>query len=71
MSPIERQQNFHRELKQLLLKYDAEISIDDNNIGYESYPQIVVEFKWDSQFIKDFDTGIIPDLILGRFEDGK
>jgi len=71
MSPIEKQQNFHKELKELLLKYDAEITIDDNYIGYTSNPKIVVEFNWDFQFIEKFDTGIIPDLILGRFEAGK
>lgn len=71
MSPLEKQQAFHKELKELLLKYKAEITIED----FSSYPyynpeeKIVINFDHDESFWEKYQTGIIPQLILGRYED--
>ena len=71
MNPKEKQQEFYKELKQLLLKYDAEIMIEDFGRNYVSDNKIVVDFRYDENLFKGHNTGIVPQLILGSFEDGK
>jgi len=71
MDAIERQKEFHIELKQLLNKYKAEILIEDFGYDYVSDNKIVVDFEWDESLIEKYETGLTPQLILGRFEDGK
>jgi hypothetical protein len=71
MTPLEKQQSFHKELKELLLKYKAEITLDYNYVGYSSEEKIVVDFEYDESFFDEHGTGVIPQLVLGRFEDGK
>ena len=71
MNPKEKQQEFYKELKQLLLKYEAEIMINDFGINYVSDNKIVVDFGYDESLFKEYNTGIVPQLILGTFEDGK
>jgi hypothetical protein len=68
LSTIDKQQKFLIELKELLKKYNAELSVNDNN-HYED--QLVVEFNYDNFFFEKEGTGIIPDLVLGRWEDGR
>jgi hypothetical protein len=70
MSPQEKQQEFHEELKALLLKYKAEISIENFGHGYIEENKIVVDFKYDESLFEKYNTGIIPQLILGSYEDG-
>jgi hypothetical protein len=69
-STIEKQQSFYAELKALLLKYEAELSIVDFSSGYIPEEKIVVNFKYDESFFAKENTGIIPELVLGRLEDG-
>lgn len=38
---------------------------------YLSEPKIVVDFKYDESLFQNNGTGIIPQLVLGSFEDGK
>ena len=71
MNPIEKQQNFYKELKQLLLKYDAEITIEDFGREYLPKEEIVIDFGYDESLFDDNFTGSIPQLRLGRFEDGR
>jgi len=69
MGPLEKQQAFHKELKELLLKYKAEIAIEDvSPRAYNTDEQIVVDFDYDESLYEKYNTGIIPQLILGRYE---
>ena len=71
MTPLGKQQKFHKELKKLLSKYDAEICIEYFGSGYISNPKIVVDFDYDQSFFEDHGTGAIPQLILGVYERGE
>jgi hypothetical protein len=73
MTPLERQKEFHKELKDLLRKYKAEIMIEDFGLSYGyhgSDNKIVVDFEYDESFFEEHNTGIIPQLILGTYENG-
>ena len=70
MTPQEKQQLFHKEFKELLIKYGAELLIEDFGVGYCHDSKIVVDFKWDESMFENNETGITPQLILGRYEDG-
>lgn len=65
-----RRDNFHKELKELLLKYDAEIMLESEPsvrpYGLDEY-KIVVEFNYDL----DRDNEYTESIDLGSFEDGK
>ena len=69
-TPEERQQKFYTELKALLKKYKAEITIESFGHGYNYENEIVVDFKFDESFFEEHGTGIIPQLVLGTWEDG-
>ena len=71
MTPLEKQQNFHKELKALLVKYNAELYIERETRGYFEEQKIVVDFEYDESFFEEHGTGIIPQLDLGEREDGK
>lgn len=68
MTPIEKQQHFHKELKELLFKYKAELSIEDFGHGYLPDEKIVVNFEFDESLFVENETGIIPQLVLGTYE---
>jgi hypothetical protein len=55
-SPEETQQEFLKELKQLLKKYGAELSVEED--------KIFVNFDFNEGLIKEHNTGIIPRLLL-------
>ncbi len=69
-STVEKQQSFYNELKNLLLKYDAELTIEDFGRNWQSDEKIVVDFKYDESFFEKENTGIVPQLVLGRWENG-
>jgi hypothetical protein len=71
MTPLEKQQNFKKELKQLLKKYGAEISLEDFGRNYDVDNKIVVDFEFDESLYNENGTGIIPQLILGYYETYK
>ena len=71
LTPLEKQQNFHKELKALLAKYNAELYIERETRGYFEEQKIVVDFEYDESFFEEHGTGIIPQLDLGEREDGK
>ena len=70
MTPLDKQKEFHKELKELLKKYKAEIMIEDFGRDYVTDNKIVVDFEFDESFFEEHDTSIIPQLILGTYEDG-
>lgn len=61
---------FKNELKALLVKYDAEFTIEDFGRNWSSDEKIVVNFKWDEDLSNRTDSGVIPDWIIGRWLDG-
>lgn len=69
-STVEKQQSFYNELKALLVKYDAELTIEDFGRNCQSDEKIVVDFKYDESFFEKENTGIVPQLVLGRWENG-
>ena len=69
-STVEKQQSFYNELKALLVKYDAELTIEDFGRNWHSDEKMVVDFKYDESFFEKENTGIIPQLVLGRYENG-
>ena len=71
MTPQEKQQNFHKELKALLVKYNAQLELESNSRGYYEEHKIVVDFDYDGSFFDEHGTGCIPQLDLGTYEDGK
>jgi len=71
MTPLEIQQQFHKELKELLLKYKAEVTIEEFGHGYITDSKMVVNFEFNESLFEENNTGIIPQLVLGTYEDGK
>ena len=69
-STVEKQQSFYSELKALLVKYDAELTIEDFGRNWQTDEKIVVDFKYDESFFEKENTGIVPQLVLGRWENG-
>jgi hypothetical protein len=69
-STVEKQQSFYSELKALLIKYDAELTIEDFGRNWQTDEKIVVDFKYDESLFEKENTGIIPQLVLGRYENG-
>jgi hypothetical protein len=69
-STVEKQQSFYKELKALLVKYDAELTIEDFGRNWQTDEKIVVDFKYDESFFEKENTGIVPQLVLGRWENG-
>lgn len=70
-STTEKQTSFLIELKEILVRYNAEITIEDFGSDWSENNKIVVNFDYDESFFEKEKTGIIPQLILGTFENGK
>jgi hypothetical protein len=70
MTPEQKQQEFHKELKSLLRKFDAELTLEDFGRNWSEDWKIVVNFKFDETLFAENNTGIVPDLVLGTWEDG-
>jgi len=69
-STEDKREQFQKELKALLVKYKAEICLERMYDG--SWDEhIVVDFDYDESFFEKEQTGIIKQLVLGRFFDGK
>jgi hypothetical protein len=71
MTPSEKQKTFHSELKVLLRKYNAELCLETDYVMYEQRSRIVVDFGWDEEMFECGGSGIVPQLVIGNFEDGK
>lgn len=71
MTPLERQQAFYKELKELLVKHKAEILIERETKGYSEDHYISVDFDYDESMFEEHGTGLIPSLKLGTYENGK
>ena len=63
LSGKDKVEQFKKELKELLAKYDAELTIEDFGI--------VVTFNWDEDLANRTNDGIVPDWVVGRLENGR
>lgn len=70
LSGKDKVEKFQKELKALLVKYDAELTIEDFGRDWSSDEKIVVNFSWDEDLANRTNDGIIPDLVIGRLENG-
>jgi len=70
MTPENIQKEFHKELKLLLKKYNAEITLEDFGHDYSRDEKIVVDFGFYESLFEEHNTGIIPKLVLGTYECG-
>jgi hypothetical protein len=71
MTPEQKQQTFNTELKALLVKFDAELTIENFGRNWSDDMKIVVDFNWDQKMSDTQNTGIIPQLVIGTFMDGR
>jgi hypothetical protein len=67
----DKKDKFLNELKALLVKYDAELEIEDFGYEYTIINKIVVNFKWDENLANKTNSGIIPQIIIGTYENGR
>ena len=63
MNKVKRDTQFHKELKELLRKFDAELMIEDFGTGWSEDKKTVVDFNWTEE------QGT-SQLVLGTWENG-
>lgn len=68
MTGNEKKDIFYEELKSLLLKYDAELCLENFGRNWGSDYKIVVDFNYDKTLE---ESGITPQIVLGYCEDGR
>ena len=71
LSGKDKVEHFQKELKVLLAKYDAELTIEDFGRDWSSDEKIVVNFSWDEDLANRTNDGIVPDWVIGRWENGR
>lgn len=71
LSGKDKVEQFQKELKSLLVKYDAELTIEDFGKNWSSDEKIVVNFIWDEDLANRTNDGIVPDWIVGHWENGR
>ena len=52
------------------MKYKAEICLEQFNTKYLPEEKIVINFEYDESLFEENGTGIIPQLVIGSFENG-
>jgi hypothetical protein len=70
LSVEDKQQQFQMELKALLIKFKAELAIEDFDDDW-SDQKIVVDFDWDQDLCDRTDKGSVPQCVIGRLENGR
>ena len=71
LSADEKSEQFKKELKALLVKFDVELAVEDFGRDWCSNEKIVAHFNWDDDLASRTESGVIPDWVIGRWEDGK
>jgi len=71
LSGEDKRQQFIKEFRELLTKFKAEICIEDFGSGYNTNEKIVVNFAWDEDLTNRTNDGIVPDWVVGRWENGR
>lgn len=67
----DKAEQFQKELKALLSKYDAELIIEDFGRNWSTDEKIVVTFAWDEDLSNRTNDGIVPDWVIGRWENSR
>jgi len=67
----DKQQQFQKELKELLVKYDASLEVEQYGIDGACDVKIIVSFEFDKNLYDETGNGAIPQWIVGYWEDGK
>jgi hypothetical protein len=70
LSVKDKAEQFQKDLKSLLVKYDAELTIENFGRGWSLDEKIVVNFSWDEDLANRTSNGIIPDWVVGRWLNG-
>ena len=64
-------EQFKKELSELLVKYDAELAIEDFGKEWSPDEMMVVNFRCDEDLANRTGDGIVPDWVIGRWENGR
>ena len=68
---IEKPKEFEKELKNLLLKYDAEINIEEDDQKYRYTFKMMVHFNYDQELYEKTGNGTSEELDLGTWVCGE
>ena len=71
LSVEDKQQQFKTDIKALLLKYKAELTIENFGRNWSDDYKLVVDFEWDKDLCDRTDNGSVPQWVIGNFEDGQ
>ena len=71
LSAEDKQQQFQKELKELLVKYDATLATEYFGRNWSEEKKMVTDFGWDNDLHDKTGNGIVPQWIMGNWEDGK
>ena len=71
LSVEDKHEQFKKELKALLLKYNAELTLENFGKNWEYDEKIVVDFTWDNDLCDRTDNGSVPQWVIGRWENGR
>ena len=71
LSGEDKAEQFKKELKGLLAKYDAELAIEDFGKEWSPDEMMVVNFRYDEDLANRTNDGIVPYWIVGRWENGR
>ena len=71
LSGRDKVEQFKKELMELLVKYDAELAIEDFGKEWSPDEMMVVNFRYDEDLANRTNDGIVPDWIVGRWENGR
>lgn len=71
LSGKDKAEQFQKEFRDLLAKYDAELTIENFGRDWNSDEKIVVNFAWDEDLSNRTNDGIVPDWVIGRWENGR
>ena len=71
LSGRDKVEQFKKELRELLVKYDAELAIEDFGKEWSPDEMMVVNFRYDEDLANRTNDGIVPDWVVGRWENGR
>ena len=71
LSAEDKQQQFQKELKELLVIYDAVLVTENFGRFYNHEIKMIADFKWDRDLYDETGNGAVPRWVIGQWEDGK
>jgi len=70
LSCEDKKEQFKKELKALLVKYKAEVTLENFGSLWKHDEKIVIDFVWDKDLYDKTDSGSVPQWVVGRWENG-